>query len=508
MRTTGSVNQPNLKCDVLYSVDAVESTIQRLVRWSLDKLAAQKQDFFAPQYHNIIDPNLTTLLDTTRNVYRWTATDFIIKERTVPKKDSVYALQSCIKRYIGRGLPWHSIQLILTYAGQTLPIGRAHLASPLPNLPLSEHRELAVAIESILSSALPLIAQLHRPALLLPGKLQTVIKAQSIYLHPGEEYTGVWHYDGLNEDIVAVVLYYYRYSPGLEGGDLEFMSKKPRNEEFWLYGDCTPDNFNKPELEEFIAEQPHTRVPMKQGTLVVFSNYQLVHRVLRMVNTSPTSVSRDFLVLFLVDQRSPLPSTHQLPQHIDPQVALSIREKLFFKQLQPSGHFGVYGQDLVYSTGNGSCALLGWMNANQEENIDTEQGFMLRIGLNALDLLSKSPPLNRGRSWIVDKEMWGKDTVRMMELKRFLSRYDQRKAEKMIIKWAKLGPNSYKWSQNLHKISNWPWEMILTEATTLLTAVSLEKNERFSEFETILQDLLSQAETKLQETREEIEFSG
>jgi hypothetical protein len=44
-------------------------------------------------------------------------------------------------------------------------------------------------------------------------------------LGPGEEYEGVWHYDGKNERIIAVVLYFYRFSPGMEGGALEFISR-------------------------------------------------------------------------------------------------------------------------------------------------------------------------------------------------------------------------------------------------------------------------------------------
>lgn len=102
----GRILKPNRKCDVFYSTDAVEGTIDRLLRWSLDRLAAQRQDFFVPQYHNIIDPNLTAVLYASE--YRWTATDFIIKEVKVPRQAAVFSLQGCIRRIIGRGLPWHS----------------------------------------------------------------------------------------------------------------------------------------------------------------------------------------------------------------------------------------------------------------------------------------------------------------------------------------------------------------------------------------------------------------
>ena len=401
----GSFKQPNPHCDVFYSMDAVDSTAHRLLRWTLDRLAVQRQDFFVPQYQNIIDPNLTALLDTPTNLHRWTATDFLIEEVQLPKQTTVLTLQGCVRKAIGRSLPWHSVELILSFAGDVLALGRAHLGSPLPSLPLQENRELGVAIESILTAALPLVAKLRKPALLLPGKLQAVVKAQRIYLNPGEEYTGVWHYDGLSEEIVAVVLYYYRYSVELEGGDLEFISRQPRDSEFWIGGDCSPDAMSRKEVTSLLEELPRCRVPMKQGTLVVFSNYQLVHRVLRMVNHSATVASRDFLVLFLVDQRSPLLSTLALPQLVDKQASESLRKYLFLNQLKPAGKFGL-SSDLAYSTGNGSCALLGWMENNDKDAELWDDCGLDRSGVKSLEIMSRPPPLHRGLSWVLDPELW------------------------------------------------------------------------------------------------------
>ena len=462
----GQVRKPNLKCDVFYSNDSVDKTIAKLLRWSLDKLAAQRQDFFVPQYHNIIDPNLTALLDPSTNVYRWTATEFLIKEVRVPRKTTVMTLQGCIRRSIGRGLPWHSIQLILSYSGQTLSFGRAHLASPLPLLPLETHRELAYAVESILTAALPLVADLRKPAILLPGKLQVVVKAQSIYLNPGEEYEGVWHYDGLNENIVAVVLYYYRYSANLEGGDLEFLSRKPRDEEFWLHGDCDPDLFRKEEVQEFMEELPHARVPMGEGILVVFSNYQLVHRVLRMVNRSDKVASRDFLVLFIVDQRTPLQSTQQLPERLDKQASESIREQLFFEQLKPSGKFGIY-DNLVYSTGNGSCALLGWMEKNDYE-ADASNSSKPRPGILSLKQLSECPPLHRGISWIFDTEQWEGEKRKLYELKNYLEKRGSREVQTFIIQWADLSNHMDPWSETIKCVSRQQLEEVIEKAENSL----------------------------------------
>ncbi|MBV5279876.1 MAG: hypothetical protein J0651_00935, partial [Actinobacteria bacterium] len=50
----GQILKATPKCDVLYSTDSVESTISRLLRWSLDNLGAERQDFFVPQ---LLRPN-------------------------------------------------------------------------------------------------------------------------------------------------------------------------------------------------------------------------------------------------------------------------------------------------------------------------------------------------------------------------------------------------------------------------------------------------------------------
>lgn len=154
-----------------------------------------KQDIFE-SYRNIIDPSQSALLDPKTNAYLWTATDFIIE---FPRKSQ----------------------------------GVAYLASPLPLLPLNKHRELGVAIEAVLTSALPMISELRERAVLLPGKVQAVIKAQVICLDPEEEYDGDWRCEGNEGDIIAVVLYCYHCSPGLEGGDLEFFSRRDHSSNDW-----------------------------------------------------------------------------------------------------------------------------------------------------------------------------------------------------------------------------------------------------------------------------------
>ena len=169
---------------------------------------------------------------------------------------------------------------IALYATKGDSIGYAEMTSPIIDLPPHSNAVLYIAIEKVMSCAVPLLAKLKRPALLLPWrKLQAVVKAQRIVLGPGEEYDGIWHSDGYNENIVAVVLFYYRKSSSILGGDMEFAAKD--NVALWT-GDGGGEDIDEGGAENFVERLPRARVPIQEGTLVCFSNYQMVHRVLKM----------------------------------------------------------------------------------------------------------------------------------------------------------------------------------------------------------------------------------
>ena len=87
----------------------------------------------------------------------------------------------------------------------------------------------------------------------------------------------------------------------------------------------------------------HCRVPIRQGTLLVFSNCQVAHRVLRMANSKPqeawpwhshgiaAKASRDFVALFIVDPAQLLrPARSVLSQGY-------LEMKALFTLLGPSG---------------------------------------------------------------------------------------------------------------------------------------------------------------------------
>jgi len=88
------------------------------------------------------------------------------------------------------------------------------------------------------------------------------------------------------------------------------------------------------------------KIESKQGRLIVFSNYQLVHRVLRMINNTNNVSKRDFIALFVVDQRYPLTTTSEIfinnkysdkYLELDSNEIISKRNKLFMDQLKPKG---------------------------------------------------------------------------------------------------------------------------------------------------------------------------
>ena len=131
------------------------------------------------------------------------------------------------------------------------------------------------------------------------------------------------------------------------------------------------------------------RVPIGEGTLMVFSNYQMAHRVLRLKNIGSTEASRDFVALFVLDPSSPallparsiLAAPHLLRRTLAPvqmsgsaiQNVLEFlgvsqtdverkmqRNRLLSEQLKPSGEFARGGP--VHATGNGCYTMIGWLH--------------------------------------------------------------------------------------------------------------------------------------------------
>jgi hypothetical protein len=181
------VTKPHPETDVYFSNSIVSPYLHRLVNLNLDKLANVNKDYFVPMYHNIIDPNLTAI--EQESVYKWTATDFIIEEDNRSRFNTLVNLQLSIQK-LGLKLSKYILEKVKSCL-QNKRIPKAHIASPISNIPVENNLELYVAVEEIFNIALPILSKMTKPALYLPGKLQAVIKAQLIYLKPGEEYEGV-----------------------------------------------------------------------------------------------------------------------------------------------------------------------------------------------------------------------------------------------------------------------------------------------------------------------------
>ena len=243
-----------------------------------------------PQYRNIIDPNVNSVDGL------WVPAEFDVSEADSAGVDVVIQVELACVAATGKRLPFGFGTMIAVLASEGKKRAQCRLRSPIADLDAHEHVKLHAATQRLMTAALPLLAKLRRPALLLPGPLQAVVKAQRIEIADGEEYAGVWHEDGMGEHVVAVVLYYYRASTTLTGGALEFCSKQ--RQALWS-GDGGGADASLENATELASSLPRCQVPVKEGTLVVFSNYAAVHRVLRIAADRGDSGSRDFVAFFV-----------------------------------------------------------------------------------------------------------------------------------------------------------------------------------------------------------------
>ncbi|CAE7029237.1 Cog5 [Symbiodinium sp. CCMP2592] len=293
--------------------DVWSTCLELPVRQLLDEHAALTLDRPIPRHQMIVDPN--RFVQQTRDGPVWVPCEFDVSADGTPS-------------------------LVGGMRSHAHPRLAQHVARP------------------VLAAALPLLAKLRRPQLLLDDRrLQVVFKAQRIIV-PGNvgdksdaEYVGLWHVDATTPMI-------------------------------WDKNPCKSQSDKS-------AAVHNCRVPIGEGTLLVFSNYQMAHRVLRMKNTGKTEASRDFVALFVLDPSAPallparsiLATPHLLTRTLAPAkipisgiqklleflgVSLSDvmqkmqRNQLLSEQLKPSGQFANGGD--VYTTGNGCFTMIGWLH--------------------------------------------------------------------------------------------------------------------------------------------------
>jgi hypothetical protein len=323
-------------------------------------------------------------------------------------------------------------------------------------------------LKPVLGAAVPLLGRLRRPALGLPTRLQVVVKAQRIILPPGEnsEYHGLWHSDGDKDRVIAVVLYYYHIDKELEGGDLEFLGKEPID--ILGIGDCSNNLYDFDRNAQSLLRQEvrgkgnfprGCKVPVKEGTLLVFSNYQMVHRVLKMVSKAQgREASRDFVALFILDPTTPQvpaqshlakrflferalagprvlppaeleqkeegatpsPPLGRLPRSvaqlilefdgmiIPKPIRLATRNQLLREQLKPKGKLGT-SNNRVYATGNGCYTMIGWLDSLLS---DPKDNYRERHGYERVELLNCTPQtIGRGCSELMSVDSGDVDKI-------------------------------------------------------------------------------------------------
>lgn len=57
-------------------------------------------------------------------------------------------------------------------------LAHAEMCSPIPDLDPHANTKLYLAVQDVMEAVLPLLARMRTPALLLPGPMQAVVKAQ------------------------------------------------------------------------------------------------------------------------------------------------------------------------------------------------------------------------------------------------------------------------------------------------------------------------------------------
>lgn len=320
------VRRPHPGCDVLFCHEALSADDRVVIRSTLDELASASADYPHAKYQNVLDANLHGVRLKVGAAPRFKDLDCpnnCVCGRLVPvmthgRDSGSRYCDECGTQWepseLGIVLPWEPCDYRWVPTEVRVSADAScRLLGPLFDLPQSaEFAPFYEAVERLCARAAPMLAALRRPAFLLPGTLQMVPKAQRILLEGGESYEGVWHQDGRHDAVQAVVLYYYRVDEALRGGAVELADKGAHDCGFGQPGDV---------LDTQLGRDGCT-VDVDEGLLLVFSNMQLVHRVLTLTNTGTGCGSRDFLAFFVLDPREPvLPSSYVFQSAMPSQIA-------------------------------------------------------------------------------------------------------------------------------------------------------------------------------------------
>ena len=185
--------------------------------------------------------------------------------------------------------------------------GNIEIITPIHNLtPRMEYAEMYHGIEHVFEKMLPLFNRYPAFRERKNKEFQVIVKAQRYEVEDMSGYSGHWHQEGLTENIIIGGLYYFEKDLWLKGGNLQFKNKRwPDEEEMgWNFED---EEEEPPPIEH--------EVKVDEGTVIVFDNVQLVHRVRMLKNKASDQIKRhrSFLAFFIVDPGNPIESTRKHP---------------------------------------------------------------------------------------------------------------------------------------------------------------------------------------------------
>ena len=208
--------------------------------------------------------------------------------------------------------------------------GRCTIDDYINNLvPREKHSDLYDSIARLFESALPFIESVYTyvraiqpylqndqhsfsntdslsrdidlSAVSLRGqKLQVITKIVDYELRPGQQYSGVWHVEGMShEEIVCTALYVLGRDETIDGGSLEFKRAFFKDEVQRCVFNISQSRHIEQERKVREGIKPLGTVETRNGRLIVFPNSH-VHRVQTMTNLAKEGLAKRRIVVFFV----------------------------------------------------------------------------------------------------------------------------------------------------------------------------------------------------------------
>lgn len=236
---------------------------------------------------------------------------------------------------------------------------KVSIVSEINNLDRSKYSEIYNTLESVFEELLPGFEEIWRYCrtvsfevddqdwsdyedvtrpLLAPlinfTHLQVIVKIADYILQPGEEFHGVWHYEGMAHENIVMTGILYLYSDHQLQSEIEFKriyTDHEAGEIFWNVNQSRPDWFDEMIRVGFV---PLGKTSTRTGQYLIFPNCH-AHRVCPLINQTNEILRRRILVFFIVDPTRRIPSSRDyppLPRTISLEEALRNRLELMHER--------------------------------------------------------------------------------------------------------------------------------------------------------------------------------